>query len=160
MKELVWHWECREAGRLHPGGAGHPLWLLSVFLVELMQLAKLAFSHGNAAGSEAEMGGRAVRAASLRERELLMYSSLILLSNASCGQRGQVLLCRGRNYDKMYRQHQTCNITCIYSCLLFLGYLCLFLLPSVSHIASSSSPLKRTQRISKTAVAVMRGFQS
>lgn len=51
-----------------------------------MHLAKLAFSHENAAGSETEMGGRAVRAASLRERELLMYSSsLILLSNVCCG---------------------------------------------------------------------------
>lgn len=67
--------DCREAGRLHAGGAGHSLWLLLVFLVELMQLAKVAFSHGNAAGSEAEMGGRAIRAASLREREHVLIIS-------------------------------------------------------------------------------------
>lgn len=52
-----------------------------------MQSAELAFSHGNAAGSESEMGGRAVGAASPRERELLMYSpSLTLLNNVSDGQ--------------------------------------------------------------------------
>lgn len=162
VKALAGLWDCREAGRLHAGGAGHPPWLLLVFLVELMQLAKLEFSHGNAAGSEAEMGGRADRAASLRKRELLMYSSsLILLSKVSCGQRGQVLLCRGRNYDKMYTQHQTCITAWVSSCLLFLGSLSyLFVLPSSFSHSQSSSPLKRTQRISKTAVTVMRGIQS
>ena len=58
--------------------------------MELMQSAELAFSHGNAAGSETETGGRAVRAAPLRERELLMYSpSLTLLSNVSDGREGR-----------------------------------------------------------------------
>lgn len=97
-----------------------------------------------------------------RERELLMYSSsLILLSKVSCGQQGQVLLCRGRNYDKMYTQHQTCSIAWVSSCLLFLGYLSyVFVLPSSFFHSQSSSPLKRTERISKTAVTVMRGFQS
>lgn len=40
---------------------------------------------------------------------------------------------------------------------IFLIFLCCL---SVSHIASSFSPLKKTQRISKTAGVVMRGFQS
>lgn len=106
--------------------------------------------------------GRESWQSSIPERELLMYSSsLILLSKVSCGQRGQVLLCRGRNYDKMYTQHQTCIIAWVSSCLLFLGSLSyLFVLPSSFSHSQSSSPLKRTQRISKTAVTVMRGIQS
>lgn len=68
-------------------GSLSPPRALSAVSVELMQSAELAFSHGKAAGSGTEMRGRAVGAASPRERELLMCSpSLTLLSIISRGQ--------------------------------------------------------------------------
>lgn len=68
-------------------GSLSPPCALLVVSVELMQSAELAFSHGKAVGSETEMRGRAVGAASPRERELLMCSpSLTLLSSISHGQ--------------------------------------------------------------------------
>jgi len=66
-----------EAGRLQAGGAGRPLWVLSAVSVELMQSAKPAFSHGNAAGSETN--GRASCQSSIPERE--GTSHLLAISN-------------------------------------------------------------------------------